>query len=448
MMNRSYSSQTECPTEKQRPGAGQLTARSEVLCVCGGFGFPRGAGSTARIVMVGKALQMAGTGFRVLHCGPSPLAVNTQRSGVFEGIPFEYTTTVRRPKNAVARSLVYLWALLGLTIRLVRLRPAYHHTAVWLYILDGPTNLYVAWLCRLLGLALVQELCEWWPGEPSCSAFTKWLYRKRLFRNATGVVVISKLIEERARKAAAATNPSLRVYRLPSIVDPQKFNAVSKLTDRSAQMAPTFLWCGTEDWQMDVLFLIRATAQVQRQGHRSKLIIVGSCSERYRTMILNYAEQEGLSQGEVVLTGYVDDRKLETLYRSATALLLPLRDDDRSRTRMPNKIGEYLASGAPVITCRVGDLTDFLKSGVNAYLAEPGDERDFAEQMLMVLRDPATAERIGSAGQQACATHLDYRVHASGLARFFGECIACCVQGFGSQIVMAIERLGGTTEII
>src|SRR2546429_2660527 len=43
-----------------------------------------------------------------------------------------------------------------------------------------------------------------------------------------------------------------------------------------------------------------------------------------------------------------------TLFRSrdATALLLPLWDDDRSRTRMPNKLGEYLASGKPVIVGR------------------------------------------------------------------------------------------------
>jgi glycosyltransferase involved in cell wall biosynthesis len=115
---------------------------------------------------------------------------------------------------------------------------------------------------------------------------------------------------------------------------------------------------------------------------------------------------------------------------------------------MPNKVGEYLASGVPVITCRVGDLTDFLKNGLNAYVAEPGDERSFAEQMLLVMRDPVAADRIGSAGQRACATHLDYRVHASDLARFFGACMACYRQGASSQATTGMERLDRSTETI
>ena len=45
----------------------------------------------------------------------------------------------------------------------------------------------------------------------------------------------------------------------------------------------------------------------------------------------------------------------------------PLGQDDRSLTRLPNKMGEYLASGRPVISCEIGDLTNFLIDNVNAY---------------------------------------------------------------------------------
>src|SRR5258706_6701887 len=114
----------------------------QVTCICGGYGFPLGNASAARITVVGKALQRAGIGFRLLHCGPSPMAINSRKSGVYEGIPFEYTTSVRRPDNAVARFLVYVWALVGLTIRLIRLRPLRRHSLVYLYVGDGPLNLY------------------------------------------------------------------------------------------------------------------------------------------------------------------------------------------------------------------------------------------------------------------------------------------------------------------
>ena len=392
----------------------------QVTCICGGYGFPLGNASAARITVVGKALQRAGIGFRLLHCGPSPMAINSRKSGVYEGIPFEYTTSVRRPDNAVARFLVYVWALVGLTIRLIRLRPLRRHSLVYLYVGDGPLNLYTGCVCALLGIPIVQELCEWMPGEPTCSVFNRWLYRKTIFKMATGALVISKAIEALVKERRAKANPELLIHRLPSILDAERFAAASPMKDGSAQSTPYFLYCGT--WLKDVLFVLRAFAFVKLKGYTCKLRIVGGWTESSGSKILDDAREKGVS-GDIVMTGCVDDRTLETSYKTATALLAPLWDDDRSKTRLPNKLGEYLASGRPVVACKIGDLTDFLFDDVNACLAEPGNELDFAEKMITVLQNPHRAERIGEAGQQACIAYLDYRAHSTQLAKFFIDCI-------------------------
>jgi glycosyltransferase involved in cell wall biosynthesis len=151
--------------------------------------------------------------------------------------------------------------------------------------------------------------------------------------------------------------------------------------------------------------------------------MVGGWAEQNGQSILEYAVSEGLSASDLDLMGCVDDRTLEASYRGATALLMPLWDDDRSRTRLPNKMGEYLATGRPIVTSKVGDLTDFLIDNVNAYLTDPGNEGDFAEKMMSILLDPRRADRIGAAGQQACLVHLDYRAHTGGLAKFFVDCM-------------------------
>src|SRR4029077_7962228 len=161
-------------------------------------------------------------------------------------------------------------------------------------------------------------------------------------------------------------------------------------------------------------------ARVRLNGYRCRLTIVGLDQSG---PALNYATERGLSREDVVVTSCVDRRTLGGHYKTATALLSPLWDDDRSITRFPNKICEYLASGRPVVSCRIGDLTNFLTDKVNAYLGKPGDERDFAGKMIAVLEDPNRAEQIGAAGQQVCIAHLDYRAHVSGLAKFFAQCI-------------------------
>ena len=403
-----------------------------MICVCGGYGFPQGDASAARITIIGRALQAAGIGFRLLHCGPSPVTANTRRAGVHEGISFEYTTLLRRPANRIARLLVYMWGAVGLTVRLGRLWPVRRRSAVYLYVMSGPLNLYVGCLCRILGLPLVQELCEWLPGDLSnedalrckvaaCSTFTRWLYSKPMFKLATGVVAISNTIENRVKQRALDANPHLLIHRLPNIVDAERFATASVTMNSLDQSVPHFVYCGT--WMVDVLFILRAFALVRLSGYRAKLTIIGRYAEAQSTLVLEYARERGLSPDDLLLAGYVDDRTLEACYKTAAALLMPLGQDDRSLTRLPNKMGEYLASGRPVVSCEIGDLTDFLIDNVNAYLGEPGDERDFASKMIAVLEDPDRAEQIGAAGQRVALAHLDYRGHVNELARFFANCI-------------------------
>ena len=393
----------------------------QVVCVCGGYGFPLGTASAARITMVGKALQAAGIDFQLLHCGPSPVTINTQRSGSYEGIRYQYTTSVRRPNNPLARALIYLWATAELTARLPRFWSVRRSTLVYLYVMDGPLNLYVGLLCGCLGLAVVQELCEWVASEPTCSRFNRWLYRGPIFQLATGALAISKVIEERVKERACVVNPALLTHRLPVIVDAAAFIDGPPGIPKTEPRLPTFLYCGT--WLRDVFFLIRVFAEVRRAGYHCNLSILGGCVEQKGAEILQYASDHGLSSSDITVSGCVDPQTLRACYRGATALLMPLWDDDRSISRLPNKMGEYLASGRPVITANIGDLTEFLVDNVNGYLSEPGSEPSFVERVIDVIRDPARADRIGAAGRKACLTHLDYRAHVKGLRGFVGDCL-------------------------
>ena len=368
--------------------------------------------------MVGAALKEAQIGFHVLHCGPSPVPINVESSGVYNGITFEYTSAVRRPENTLARLAVYLSGVLTLTKRLFQLRRVHTRTVVYLYVMDGPLNPYVGLLCRLLGLPIVQELCEWLPGEPTCPAFTRWLHRKLMFRLASGVLVISRAIEARVQQRCERINPRMFVHRVPTLVDLKRFDLQADSCHRRVPATPSFVYCGT--WLRDIFFIIRAFRLVRQSGIPCQLRIVGVI-ERAR-QVLDYAREQGLGPGDIVLLGYIDDPTLIQCYRTAAALLLPLPNDDRSRTRMPNKLGDYLAAGRPVVTSGIGDLTDFLTDGVSAYLTEPGSEADFAEKTIAALRDPDLATRIGRAGRQACLANLDYRAHVPGLASFFLDC--------------------------
>ncbi len=399
-----------------------VPADFQVVCVCGGYGYPLGSGSAARITMVGRALIHAGVPFRLLHCGPSSTPGNTQRRGVHRGVPYEYTTCVKRPSGILARWLAYTWAFAVLTAKLVQLRPQRTRTAIYFYVLTGPVVLYVNLLCRLLGLPVVQEMCEWWPGEPTCSRFTKWLYRKRIFADPTGFLVISKAVAALVAEQTDNVNPGAPIHRVPCIVDAEDFAGTPPAP---LENVPQFVWCGDlRGWFNDAIFCIRALSIVKRQGYRAKLALVGAGNKRAAAEVWAAAAECCLSPDDLAIPGCISPKELIASYRSAAALLLPLRDDDRSRTRLPNKLAEYLASGRPTITCGVGDLTGLLTDRASAHVVTPGDIEEFARRMIAVLRDPADAKRIGGAAREICKRELDYHSHSEGLMKLFRDTIA------------------------
>jgi glycosyltransferase involved in cell wall biosynthesis len=364
--------------------------------------------------------------FSVLHCGPSPIAANKTAAGVHEGIRYEYATnTLKRPDNAVLRILLYVRCALVLITRLIALRSQRRRSSVYIFIQSGPIGVIAATVCRILGIPVVQEVNEWWPGSgaPDDSLFTSWLYRGPMFSLATGTLVISSLIEERVQVAAQKLKRPLIVQRTPILVDIEKFNSDKRAPACLKGNVPQFIWCGgVAGYSKDIEFMIRALAQVVKKGMECRLTIVGGGSEGVRRRIMQYAEAQGVP-GAVVMTDFVEEDQLNEIYQLAEGLLLPLFDDDRSRTRMPTKLGGYLASGKPVITCAVGDLTGLLFHERSAYIGPPGDEVAFAENMCSVLRDPVTARKIGAAGRRVCEDEIHYEAHSTRLADFFSACI-------------------------
>lgn len=72
----------------------------------------------------------------------------------------------------------------------------------------------------------------------------------------------------------------------------------------------------------------------------------------------------------------------------------------------PFKLGEYLATGRPVIAARVSDVARYLTDRESAMLVEPGSATGIADAIAFLLADEARALAIGRAGRQVAAKHF------------------------------------------
>jgi glycosyltransferase involved in cell wall biosynthesis len=55
-----------------------------------------------------------------------------------------------------------------------------------------------------------------------------------------------------------------------------------------------------------------------------------------------------------------------------------------------------MASGKPVIASRVGGIKEIITDSVDGYLVPPGDSRELAEKIGMILDNKDLQERVGS----------------------------------------------------
>ncbi|MCL2024351.1 MAG: glycosyltransferase [Coriobacteriia bacterium] len=103
------------------------------------------------------------------------------------------------------------------------------------------------------------------------------------------------------------------------------------------------------------------------------------------------------------------------LYRKmskAQVLLLPRAAGEYSSAGFPNKLGEYLASGAPVVTTDVGAIGTFLTPMQHAYVVAPGDNALFSDYVIRALTHRQEALAIGQRGRSFIQEQSDCKVVA------------------------------------
>ncbi len=105
--------------------------------------------------------------------------------------------------------------------------------------------------------------------------------------------------------------------------------------------------------------------------------------------------------------GEVAYHELETVLAAGDLMLLPFRDSPANRGRYPNKLGDYLAAGRPVLTNRTGDLGQLVEQeGVGVVAGETGAA--MAAVAFELLQDPDRLEELGRRARRLAETRMSW----------------------------------------
>ena len=385
------------------------TEPTEVLLIAGGELFPNGTGATARMRAYARGLHLLGVQVRVLLLvvlrPESWPHTDSRVSGEWSGVPFEYMSGLARGQRGyVRRRLREARAIWRTAAEILRPRPAGQNRVVILIATRLRWILPVAAACRLARVQVVHDRTEfpfvYSPDAGVMGRFWRRCYVAAVFRLFDGLVVISTHLEDFLR---TRVRRSAWVLRIPILVDADAFDCSDEGTRRRVGYAGSL--CHSEELEQ----LIHAVSIVRRNHPGTLLRVIGGRTEDETTLVRTLASQYGIDDA-VELTGFARADEIPALLCGCAALALPRAGGLFSTAGMPTKLGEYLATGRPVVVTATGDIPKYLHDGVEAFVVEPGDVHSFSEALERALYNPVAAE-VGRAGQRLARREFDTVVH-------------------------------------
>jgi glycosyltransferase involved in cell wall biosynthesis len=239
-------------------------------------------------------------------------------------------------------------------------------------------------------------------------------YLKSLVPKFDGIFVIS----DKLKSFFKPYNPSIE--KILTVVDTSFFN----IRNDSDYDFPYLAYCGNMDLEKDGLEILLDAFSRMRERHPGlKLMLVGDDSDENRKIKL-LEIIEGLKlEDRVFFTGQVGREEMPRLLGNARLLVLAKPDNEQNSGNFPIKVGEYLATGVPVVLTTVGEIPLFIKNGETGFLAVPGSVESFHSRMMGALSNYERAKEIGARGRELAVQVFDYKKQATRMLDFINKII-------------------------
>ena len=385
-----------------------------------GTAFPNGMAATNRIKCYARAIKGGGLDCEVLVYNGTEIrgenVRNIAKEGVYEGVSFKYIGGGPvLPCNKILR-------LLSQSIRLLLtffyLRKSLKKGDVLFLFMGGKvkTMLQFMRIAHKKGAYSVRDLCELPYGtgaETEYAINMRKVTMEQQFPKLDGIISISEALQNLAK---THTLPSCHHIKVPIMVEYEHYGVVEK----KHQDIPFIFHAGTLLQQKDgVLGMIEAFGIAKpRIKQPIKYILTGRIEQSSHPQQLKELIEEYKLQDSIEFVGYLNRDEIKDYLSKASLVISNRPKSQQDYYGFSTKVGEYLASGTPLITTNWGEAVNWLNDGESAYIVDPEDTAALADTIVRVFCNPDQAKQIGLAGQEVCRHCFDYHNWSKPLVEF------------------------------
>ncbi len=274
------------------------------------------------------------------------------------------------------------------------------------------------------GATLLTDWADWWgrggiiderPNKLIKLTFEgiETYFEEHFRTQADGLTVISEALHERALKLGV--HPE-RITHISGGADIEHIQPGDRIAARRAlgipEHGPIVGFSGFVHY--DLSLLLEAFDHLARMRKDARLLLTGARSP----LVQQYARRGGWAD-RVIEAGTIDYAILPRYHACVDVFALPFTNKLANRGRWPNKIGDYLAAGRPIVSNPVGDIKELFTAYDIGYLTNETPEA-FAQGLYHALGDPTSAEAKGRTARFVAERVLSWALLSVRLEEHYG----------------------------
>ncbi len=333
-------------------------------------------------------------------------------------IPVRNILFDNRPKKELTKLLELFLLIILIPFSLLKDKIKYNSNHIILYGVEYFYFIFPIWLtAKILKINIYRIVTDLYDDVSIApSAFKKIklifyrLQHNYFDRFLDGIIFLSICLKKEAiKKGVKAT----RICLIPHIINTNKFNSLKKTKLNTENLRIGFF--GTPVGQNGIFVLADAFLLVKEKYPNVKLLIVGGISEEDKKII---EKKNDTWKEDIFFTGKVTIDEIPELLSTCEILVNPRISGRFSDAGFPTKLGEYFASGIPVVSTSSKNLSYFLKDKEQLVLVKPDSAELLAEGITYLIKNPNERERIAKIGNKWAKINLDYRISTKEIIDF------------------------------